>query len=90
MNRIQTFQNALKMVKDKYEFYPDYFVLESVIAQLEYLLGVAKGEEKDMSKLKTIIIGRMAARDIDNWDDDLANALYLSADEAKKMLYEIK
>lgn len=90
MNRAELFQEALVMSQEKYMNNPDYIVLKAIITQLEYLIGVINGEEHDLSKLKTIIIGRMTVYDIDEWDRELADILYLVAEEAKKMILEYR
>lgn len=88
MRRIDLLNKALVMSEKKYKNNPNYFILKAVIAQLEYLSAVANGHTKDFSKLNTIIIGRMTAHDIDNWDPKLAEILHLVAAEAKKMNIE--
>ena len=85
MNRIELLNKALTMTKEKIKDNPDYFLLKAIIAQLEYLSAVATGVTSDLSKLNTIIIGRMTAYDIDNWDPYLAEILHLVAAEARKM-----
>ena len=62
--------------------------MKAIITQLEYLSAIAIGNANDLSKLNTIIIGRMTAHDIDSWDPKLAEILHLVAAEAKKMSVE--
>ena len=88
MNRIEIFDMALLLSREKYKDNPNYFVLEAIIEQLEYLLTVAKGASKDLSRLNTIMIGRMAAHDLDTLDPKLSEILHLSASEARKMIKE--
>ena len=88
MNRIELLEKALKLSREKYQGNPNYFVLKAIINQLEYLTNIANGREYDLSKLDSIIIGRMTAQDIDNWDPQLAEILHLVSAEAKKMNLE--
>lgn len=88
MKRIDLINRALVMSQKKYKVNPDYFILEAIIAQLEYLSALVNGGTNDRSKLNTIIIGRMTAYDIHNWDHDLAEILYLVAAEVRKMKAE--
>jgi hypothetical protein len=62
--------------------------LKAIIAQIEYLLAVETGNTRDFTKLKTIIIGRMTAQDIDSLDPQLAEILYLVAAEVRTMIAE--
>ncbi|MDP1573692.1 MAG: immunity protein Tsi6 family protein [Coxiellaceae bacterium] len=88
MDRKQLFVEALTVTKEKYKSNPDYFILQAIISQLEYLVNIINGSENDLSKLKSIIIGRMTAHDIDTWDPRLAEILYSVSEEVKKMNLE--
>lgn len=88
MNRLDLIEKALLMTKEKYQEDPNFFILEAIIYQLEYLLDVIKGNTKNFADLKTIIIGRMTAYDIHQYDRDLADILYLVSSEADKMIEE--
>nr|WP_295746042.1 immunity protein Tsi6 family protein [uncultured Acidocella sp.] len=68
-------QQATQLVEVKLREHPDFRPLLSIKAQLAYLTDyisrVAEG-----SRLKDINIGLVAAREIEGWDDDLANLLH--------------
>ncbi len=54
---------------------PDFQPLISIQRQLEYLIKFNAGQE-DSSRLKDIIVGIQAVREIKGWDDVLAHLLY--------------
>jgi hypothetical protein len=64
---------------------PNFGVLKSIILQLEYLVAIELGTEKDRSRLKDIVIGAQAAREIDSVDLKLADVLYQVAEAVERM-----
>lgn len=53
-------------------------VLNSVRAQLNYLLDLAEGRSDDRGRLAQIILGVQTAREIETIDEDLADKLLRS------------
>lgn len=87
MSRSELFSEALHKSKEALEKAPFMFPLESVIKQLEYLIDVESGRaSKD--KLETINIGQVAARDIDEFDEDLADILHEVSAEVQGLISE--
>ena len=85
MNRIALFEKAkLRMVAIKEKF-PRIDTITSVINQLDYLIGLESGTETNRDRLKDIIIGIQAAREIELLDEEAANLLYDVALEVDRM-----
>lgn len=85
MNRIELFTEALQKSKEALDRAPFMFPLESVIKQIEYLIDVENGSvSKD--QLTTINIGQVAARDIDEFDEDLADVLHEVSAEVQELM----
>lgn len=61
-------------------------MLDTVIAQLTYLLSLADGTSTDESRLKNIDIGLIAVREVEGADDALANMLHELAQEVRDRL----
>ncbi|MDZ4777521.1 MAG: immunity protein Tsi6 family protein [Alphaproteobacteria bacterium] len=60
---------------DLREQYRDSAALQSVAEQLTYLIGIERGVITDLSKLKAINIGVIAAREIEDMDFAVARIL---------------
>lgn len=88
--RIRLFEEALARLRVALEKAPYMFPLESVIAQIQYLLDVESGKSVDRSRLATISVGQIAARDIDNFDESLAELLHEVSAEARDMVSEAR
>ena len=71
------------ILKSKYGEHPP---LESVIAQLQYLMTLTDGTTTDSSRLKDINIGLIAAREIEGADDILADMLHKIAEQVRNRL----
>jgi hypothetical protein len=87
--RLELLSSALKLTKSIFEKHPEYFTLESIIAQLEYLIDFVEGRNVDKAVLQTIIIGRMIAYDLQNIDNDMAESLFKVSAEVKRMIVEL-
>lgn len=83
--RLSILQSALTACEQLLVRYPENNALQSINAQLKYLMSVASGEESDGSRLKEIIIGALTAREIEPLDEDAAELFYKAADEARRM-----
>lgn len=87
MDREELFLNALDKSIAALDRAPFMFPLESVIRQLTYLIEVEKGlAPKD--QLLTFDLGSIAARDIDQFDDELASLLHKVSAEVDKIIRE--
>ena len=84
MGNLDIFLEALRRVEDLHSKFPDVQTIQSIIRQLEYLIGVKNGSN-DRSRLGEIILGVQAAREIEPLDGELAELLYRISDEAKQM-----
>lgn len=67
--------SAMTMAMELERKYPEGWSVESVMAQLKYLLKFASGETDDRSRLKDIILGVQAVREIDALDEEFADLL---------------
>jgi len=85
LNSLSLFQKALKMARKFEVANPDFGVLKSIILQLEYLVAIELGTEKDRSRLKDIVVGVQAAREIDSIDLTFADVLYQVAEAVERM-----
>lgn len=75
MNAIETVENALKLANARLSEAPEFQIFISTVVQLEYLLSVLRGDEKDRSQLKSIIVGHFDVREFCESDPELAEAL---------------
>ncbi len=85
MTRLELFLSARQKAKAALARAPYMFPLESVIRQLDYLIRVEEGVEPDRGPLKTIDLGLVAARDLENFDRELADLLHEVSAEARRM-----
>ena len=83
--RQKLFEKALQKCKELLSQYPDNGALLSIVRQIEYLLDLETGVNTDRSRLKEIIIGALAAREIEPLDEEAANIFYKVSGEAKRM-----
>jgi hypothetical protein len=62
-------------------------ILESIQSQLEWLVSYFEGHSQDRNKLKDLVFGHYAAREIDERDEEfinlLADAYYVASMTAK-------
>ena len=82
MALLQSALGKTKILKSKY---PNSNPLQSVIEQLEYLIGIESGKNTDFSKLETINIGIIAVREVEDRDMALAKELYKVSDLVEKI-----
>ena len=75
MNRIELFNTAKRDCEQLEARYPECRALQSIKAQLDYLISLESGSNKDRSRIKDIIIGVLAAREIEPRDIALAELL---------------
>lgn len=86
MSRLDLFLSARAKSQEALAERPVLFPLESVIAQLDYLVAIERGEEQDIGPLRTMDMGQIAARDIETVDRELAHLIYEVMDEVDRML----
>jgi hypothetical protein len=70
MTTIETVEKALALARIRQSMAPTFEIFTSIVAQLEYLLAVLKGDESDRSRLKTIIVGHFAVREFEKSDPE--------------------
>lgn len=85
MKRIELFEIALIKTEETFKKFPNFFVLSSAIDQLKYLLDMENKNIRDLSILKKMTIGQIAARDVDSLDANLADLLHKVSGEIRKM-----
>lgn len=74
--RIELFNRGLALCKKYKEQYPGDPVFESIENQIVYLVNIEKGTQKDRTKLKEIVLGVLAAREVESLDSTFAQVLY--------------
>lgn len=75
MTAIEEIERALNLARIRFSEAPSFELFISAVDQLEYLLSVVKGCEKDRSRLKDIIVGHFAVREFEESDPEFAQAL---------------
>lgn len=83
--RIRLFRDAQIKCVDLSIKYPHSLALQSINKQLEYLINIETGTITDRTQLKNIIIGVLAAREVEPLDEDLAEILYKVSGEVSRM-----
>jgi hypothetical protein len=68
--------------------WPTLSYLPSFRKQVAYLRAVERGEEQDRSRLSEINVGVITAKDIEDRDPSVAEALHELADVARRMAAE--
>jgi hypothetical protein len=84
-NRLALFQEALEGCRRFAKTYPTPWVTHSMIAQIEYLIGLETGQSSDRSRLKGINIGILAIKEVEDSDRQLADLLCAVSAEARRM-----
>ena len=85
MNRLVVFESALAAALSIEPLYDWSAPLKSAIAQLRYLIDLETGKTTDRSRLADINIGVIAAREIEDMDQGVAEAIHFASAEARKM-----
>lgn len=86
MINIDQLNEALSRCKTAYKENPLFFPFKSIIHQLEYLIDLEEGKTKDLTLLRKIKIGWIAARELDGYENqELINMLCTISKEAEKM-----
>ena len=85
MDRIQLFQEALDACVQLQQRYGQRAMIESIVRQLQYLVSLATGQNRDRSRLKDIVIGTLAAKEVEHLDLQCARLLYDADSEARRM-----
>jgi hypothetical protein len=75
MTSIDQIEDALRLARVRLSEAPEFELYRSTVAQLEYLLSVLSGVEKDRSRLKDIIIGHFAVRELAESDPEFSQVL---------------
>lgn len=66
---------AISIVNKRLSILPDFEIYQSSLKQLEYILSIVQGVEKDKSLLDKIIIGHFAVREFEETDPELSKIL---------------
>ena len=85
MDRLELFHKALDACIKLHGHYPKDETVDSVIKQIQYLISLETGQNRDRSRLKDIVIGIQAAKEIEPLDLDIAQLLYAVDIEAGRM-----
>lgn len=85
MDRIALFEAARAKTEALHIKYPEVKTIESIIRQIDYLIGLEAGLSADRSRLKGIVLGVQAAREIEPLDSDLAEMLYSVSEQSQQM-----
>ncbi|WP_339690059.1 hypothetical protein [uncultured Parasphingorhabdus sp.] len=88
MNRIEVFQDALQAVNSlnipsSYDNHKS-----TLIEQLNFLIQFEEGEVSDLGLLKSVNIGIIAVRIIEDFDLNVANKIYSSSAQWERMKEE--
>lgn len=84
-DRLKLFQRALDACTKLQDKYPEGLGLASTVKQIEYLISLETGQSRDRSRLKDIVIGVHAAKEIEPLDMEAAELLHAVATEAWRM-----
>ena len=68
---IELFNAAMNQCNQMLQLFPDNGALKSIEKQLSYLLALSKRESTDISRLKDICIGVLAARELESLGMDI-------------------
>lgn len=85
MSLLALFEAALARTKELHLKYPEVETISSIARQIEYLIDLDTGVVTDRSRLREIVLGLQAAREIEPLDADLAEMLYTVSEQSKKM-----
>jgi hypothetical protein len=85
INRLRLFEEGRAAVDELERRWPSLSYLSSLRAQLDYLEAVERGAEPDRTRLTTINIGVITAKDIEDRDRRLADVLHEIAGTAREM-----
>lgn len=84
-NRLDLFENAKATCVGLLNERPGNPAIESIVAQLDYLISIEDGTTSDRTKLRDITIGVLAAREIEPLNMEVAEVLHAVAGEARRM-----
>ena len=85
MTRIELLEKGLRACFLLRQQHPENQALISIGEQLEYLSTLEQGVHQDRSRLKDIIIGALAAREIESLDIEIAETFFQVASEVTRM-----
>jgi hypothetical protein len=64
----------------------DNLAFRMILEQLDYVLALERGEQHDRDKLARLTIGRLAAREVEDYGElELAELLYLVEEVAQRL-----
>ena len=95
--KAQDARRALDLCNDRIKNNPNIAIpgmLESIRAQLEWLVSYFEGRNGDRAKLRTLVFGHYAARELDEPDEvfiqALSNANYVASRTAAGLKIDLK
>ncbi len=88
MNRVQLFTYALEQLSAFRREFPELDVCKSIQLQLEFLRDFDPNDVPQRLRLNDIIIGVLAAREIEPRDSEFAETLYEVAEAVESMKSE--
>jgi hypothetical protein len=83
--RLKLFEQGLDECNALLCRFPDSRALQSIKKQIEFLIGLEKGTEHDVARLREITIGVLTAREVEPLDEDVAEVFYKIAGEATRL-----
>jgi Tsi6 len=90
LTRIEMYEKTRNRIDILLRAEPDNPLLESVKLQLQYLKDLEDGKHQDRTRLKDINLGLIAVREIEGWDDELADLLHQISAEVRQMVESTK
>lgn len=75
MDKYDVLKCAKEIVQRRLKLAPDYFIFQSIDAQLDYMKELIDGNISDRSKLKDINVGLYAIREFEESDPEFAKEL---------------
>lgn len=90
MSALITINRAIDIAKARMVEVPEYPLYASIVTQLEYVASILRGDEKDRSKLKNVVVGHYGARELEETDPELSTVLKDAQLIASKMAKGLK
>jgi hypothetical protein len=85
MDRIKLFSDARARCSIYLESEPGGWLWPTLIEQIDYLMDLERQLQTDRDKLPNVCIGPLAAKNIEDRDQELCQILYNVQEEADKM-----
>jgi hypothetical protein len=89
MTALDFIDKAIALSQDRYRNTPGFEVYRSVLNQLEFIKAILEGRETDKARLHDLTLGAIAAKEFEEADPELSDALmdaYYIADQMARGL----